>query len=404
MVVVKNCSKMIDKSTLLLISIAFILGVIILVMFGFQKKLLHFDKQSSASSPTKRSIHLEKSIQEIREEYPTIVYESTNIQGLMSFVYMHDEKYQSVILDTLNGKRFSFSDLIKADKKDDFLGKEEELLRLKYPEWIVDTILNGEIEKGYYVKDQEVIIYYYGVFEPYMENVHLKIDYQEIKNFIRFKPIFSESYQNENGYLYQKDKKTVALTFDDGPSGKYNAKILEELAKNKAHATFFMVGRLMNSYPNCVLNTYQSGNEIGSHTYDHNNIRTSKSEKVFDSISKTDSIYHSITGSHIKLLRPPYGAYNKENLENIPKTFILWSLDTEDWRYRNVNHIVEYIKENVSDGAIILMHELYETSYEALKIILPWLYAEGYQVVSVSELASIKNRVLEEGSAYLSIH
>ncbi len=159
----------------------------------------------------------------------------------------------------------------------------------------------------------------------------------------------------------------------------------------------------MNSCNNCVLQTYKSGNEIGSHTYEHMNIKTNSIEKVADSLNKTDQIYNTITGDHIKLLRPPYGAYDKENLETINNALIIWNLDTEDWRYRNVDHIVNYIKENAHDGAIILMHELYESSYESLKIILPWLYAEGYQVVSVTELANIKGRTLEPGNAYLSL-
>ena len=160
---------------------------------------------------------------------------------------------------------------------------------------------------------------------------------------------------------------------------------------------------MMNSCKSCVLQTYKSGNEVGSHTYDHLNIKRAAYDKVNENLSKTDNLYNSITGDHIKLLRPPYGAYSKENLETINNYFILWDLDTEDWRYRNVKHIVNYIKENVHDGAIILMHELYESSYESLKIILPWLYANGYQVVSVSELAKIKGKTLETGKAYLSL-
>ena len=159
----------------------------------------------------------------------------------------------------------------------------------------------------------------------------------------------------------------------------------------------------MESCGKCVADTYKSGNEVASHTYEHMNIKRNTYEDVNSSLNKVNDIYHKITKQNIKYLRPPYGAYSKENLENTKIPFILWNLDTEDWRYKDVDHIVNYIIENVSDGSIILMHELYETSYEALKVVLPRLYAMGYQVVSVSELANLKNKVLEPGNSYYKI-
>ena len=157
---------------------------------------------------------------------------------------------------------------------------------------------------------------------------------------------------------------------------------------------------MMKSCEECVKNTYMFGNEIGSHTYEHMNIKSNSIANYQNSLKKVEDIYTSVTNDTIKLVRPPYGSYNKTNLQNIDDPLILWNLDTEDWRYHDVNHIVEYIKNNVSDGSIILMHELYETSYQALDEILPWLYVNGYNVVSVSELAKLKNKPLEAGHAY----
>ena len=249
-----------------------------------------------------------------------------------------------------------------------------------------------------------MIIYYYDYpYEyDYTEEVYLTINYNEIADYLQFTPVLDEEYSNEDGYRYDQNKKSVAITFDDGPSSKYNSQFLEVLAKNKAHATFFMVGSMMSSCGKCVLDTYQSGNEIGSHTYSHINIKKSSVAEVNENLAKVDDLFYQITGDHIRYVRPPYGAYSKENLENINSPLILWNLDTEDWRYRDVDHIVNYVMENVSDGSIILMHELYETSLEALKIILPRLYAMGYQVVSVGELAELKGRSIEVGHAYRS--
>lgn len=349
-------------------------------------------------------------IEKIEKDNPNLekIYENNQVKDFKSIIYKNETKYQNLIIDTKTGKEITFTDLIKIDKNDKFAKKELELLKLKYPEFIVDDIKNNKGNTGYktyYVKDNEVIIYYYDYLLSYeiQDKISLIINYNEIKDFLNFTPTLDKSYQNEDGYNYSNSKKTVALTFDDGPSKKYNSLILEELAKNKAHATFFMVGTMMDSCGKCVVDTYKSGNEVASHTYSHINIKRSKSEEVKENIAKLNTKYNELTGDNIKYLRPPYGAYNKNNLDTINMPLILWDLDTEDWRYRDVDHIVNYIIENVNDGSIILMHELYETSYEALKIALPKLYSMGYQVVSITELAKIKNRTLEPGHAYRKI-
>lgn len=148
-------------------------------------------------------------------------------------------------------------------------------MNLKYPEFIVEGIKNTQGTKVYILKDQEMIIYYYdySYSYEYQEVVSLTINYNEIHDYLDFTHELSLEYKNEDGYQYSKDKKTVAISFDDGPSSTYNAKFLDVLARNKAHATFFMVGTMMNSCQSCVLNTYKSGNEIGSHTYNHMNMK-----------------------------------------------------------------------------------------------------------------------------------
>lgn len=416
----KYNDKIIDKSTIILIITALVIGALILVLLFWNKKLDNKNEEGSKSSEIKQNkkVNIDEIVKDIKDRYPNIVYESNDNTRYKSIVYKSakeknnedditksEERYNSIIIDAYTGKEITFFDMLKENKLASFEEKEKELLNLKYPEFITKGIENGAGEKGYYVTENEVIIYYYDYIYNYdiKEEVTLKIDFNEIKNLLNYKPELNKNYQNENGFNYSSNKKAVALTFDDGPSGYYNPLILEELNKNKAHASFFMVGTMMNSCKSCVLQTYKSGSEVGSHTYDHLNIKRAAYDKVNENLTKTDNLYNSITGDHIKLLRPPYGAYSKENLETINNYFILWDLDTEDWRYRNVKHIVNYIKENVHDGAIILMHELYESSYESLKIILPWLYANGYQVVSVSELAKIKGKTLETGKAYLSL-
>lgn len=376
----------------------FVLAIIFFVQIHTKDKLKEIPNIPSSSA----TVNIEGILKKEKESHANLVYESTGIKEIVSLVFQNDTGFESVIIDTKTGKKLAFEDLIKNENKEDFKNKEIELLTKKYPEFIVNGIKSGSGTKFYYIKDNEMIIYYYNFqFTPeYNEEVTLRINYNEIKDYLKFTPVLDITYENEDGYNYQENKKTIAFTFDDGPSGANNGKILNILAKNKAHATFFMVGNRMNSCVTCLKNTIASGNEIGSHSYEHMNIKKNSVEAVNESLNKTNQIYNQITGDNIKYLRPPYGAYNKTNLENATMPFILWNLDTEDWRYRDKDHIINYIKENVSDGSIVLMHELYGTTVEALEEILPWLYANGYQVVNITELASLKGETLETSHAY----
>lgn len=390
--------------------IIFIILIIVLLVlatyfvfkgFTLEEKPL-IDDNSSTSVPI---INVEEIIGNVKSENSNLIYESTQIEEFTSLAFLENDRVKTYFIDEDTGEELSIEDLIKEGKLEDFKNKELELLNLKYPEFIVQGIIDGNGNKVYLVKENEMIIYYYDYTYLYdvEEEITLKINYNEIHDYLDFTHLLDSEYTNEDGYQYSKDKKVVAITFDDGPSSKYNAKFLDVLARNKAHATFFMVGTMMQTCQKCVLDTYQSGNEVASHTYNHLNMKTSSIEDGNASIKKTDDLFYQITNDHIEYVRPPYGAYNKTTLENVDYPLILWNLDTEDWRYRDVDHIVNYVMENVSDGSIILMHELYETSLQALEILLPKLYAEGYQVVSVGELASLKDRVLEAHHAYRSL-
>lgn len=386
--------------------IIFIILIVILFViatfFLIKGLTLEESKPDQPSVPSTLKVDIEATIEDMKEKNGELLYESSGILEFTNLVFCNQDQEKSYFIDRETGESVDFEALIKDGKMDEFQAKEKELLNLKYPEFIVDGILNTDGTKVYYLKENEMIIYYdhYTYEYEYQDQVSLTINYNEVHDYLDFTHILDKEYTNEDGYQYSKEKKTVAITFDDGPSGKYNAKFLDVLARNKAHATFFMVGTMMNSCQKCVLDTYKSGNEVASHTYNHMNMKKNSIQDVNESIKKTDDLFYQITGDHIKYVRPPYGAYSKENLENVSYPLILWNLDTEDWRYHDVDHIVNYVMENISDGDIILMHELYETSLQALEILLPKLYAEGYQIVSIGELAELQDKNLQSGHAY----
>jgi len=192
----------------------------------------------------------------------------------------------------------------------------------------------------------------------------------------------------------------VALTFDDGPNPEYTGRILNVLEDNYSHATFFVVGTNAEKYPEALQRIASSGNEIGNHTYSHANLTDIVLANVEEEIDKVNRAVKKATGEITTVVRPPYGAYNDAVLNQLQQPVVLWDVDTEDWDSRNAQTIVDNIIANINDGDIILMHDIYESTAEAVELLVPRLKEMGYQVVSVSEMARYKGRELELHKAY----
>lgn len=349
---------------------------------------------------------IEEKVNVLLEEYKD--YELIAKEEYNNFIYLSFQNGEDVVsyfLNSKTGEEIDFKSILKPGMEDEFERKVEELLALKYPDFIVNAILKENVKRIYQIRDNELILTFDGVeTNPiFTEKLYLRINYNEIKDYLDFTFLLDSEYENEDGYNYDKSKKTIALTFDDGPSGEKTNRIVEALSKNKAHATFFMVGNRMKSSKSVIENVLNHGNEIGSHSYAHKNMARQKLQDVIADTEKTNEIYKSITGKDLIYTRPPYGSITKEIKESLDTIFITWNLDTEDWLHRNKDYIVNYVMENVSDGDIILMHDSYNSTVEAVEELLPKLYANGYQVVSVSELANLKGRTLETHTLYRSL-
>ena len=200
-------------------------------------------------------------------------------------------------------------------------------------------------------------------------------------------------------YRVDPSKPMVALTFDDGPS-QYTPGILDSLEKNQSRATFFEVGNRVNQYRDIVLRVSQLGCEIGNHSYDHALLGSASASKIRSELSTTDAKIKAITGKTPVLFRPPYGSIGRSLRQNAGKPMVLWSIDTLDWKSRNADKVYESVMRQVSDGDIILMHDLYSFSREAAKRLIPELKKRGYQLVTVSELAQYRNVKLADGECY----
>ena len=203
------------------------------------------------------------------------------------------------------------------------------------------------------------------------------------------------------GYSY--DTKMVALTFDDGPYSPVTNRILDVLEAYGGHATFFVVGNRVPYYTSCVTRAESLGCEVGNHTYDHRTTLTNMSAgSVRDEIVGCNNSITNALGHGPVIMRPVGGAYNATVCSNVDLPMINWSLDTQDWKNRNTDIIVSRILNNVRDGDIILMHDLYPATAAAMEIVIPELVRRGYTLVTVSELAEARGVDLQNGTVYTS--
>ncbi len=195
-------------------------------------------------------------------------------------------------------------------------------------------------------------------------------------------------------------KKRVAFSFDDGPHSTLTYKFVDKLKEYGATATFFVVGnRLGKSGGAAIQYVYENGCEIGLHSYTHEpSLYYSKctEEEYFRDMQQTADAVAKYIPATVTLMRPPGGNITKDRIASCPYAVINWSVDSLDWKYKargdeatkqkNIEIIVNNVMNQIDDGDIVLMHELYENSYEAFSIIIERLYADGYEVVSVTEL------------------
>ena len=195
-------------------------------------------------------------------------------------------------------------------------------------------------------------------------------------------------------------KKMVALTFDDGPYRPVTNQILDVLKKYNSRATFFVVGSRVSTYGDCIKRAVSLGCEIGNHTYNHTTLTSASDARVRMEIADANAAIRRYAGAGASLVRAPGGSVSSRVMSLVPYPFINWSVDTRDWSHRNTSKTIQNIKNNVRDGSIVLMHDLYYSTGDATEKIVPWLINQGYQLVTVSEMMEYKGVKLKAGKVY----
>ena len=211
---------------------------------------------------------------------------------------------------------------------------------------------------------------------------------------------FDKKEQSVFGALSDEEHPKIALTFDDGPHPVYTEELLDGLKKRKVMATFFLIGNNIEGNEEIVKRMAEEGHLIGSHTYNHVQLNKLSESKAKEEILKGCNKIYETTGVCPSFVRPPFGEWKKNMDFCVTMLPVFWNVDSLDWKLQNTEKIVKRVVKDVKEGDIILMHDIFKESVDAAEIFIPQLLQEGYQLVTVSELAAAKGITLENGTAY----
>jgi peptidoglycan/xylan/chitin deacetylase (PgdA/CDA1 family) len=189
-----------------------------------------------------------------------------------------------------------------------------------------------------------------------------------------------------------RDKRTVALTFDDGPDLETTPVLIELLARDNIKATFFVVGEKAKKNPALIAKLVQAGHQVANHSYSHPWYANFLFGKALEKqILQTKIALEKMIGSECFFFRPPMGLTNPHYRSILKKnniTMVGWNIRTYD-KYRDKHKIAEKISKKIRNGSIIMMHDSGE-SIEKLDYIIPAIYeklkAQGYSFTTIQEM------------------
>lgn len=196
-------------------------------------------------------------------------------------------------------------------------------------------------------------------------------------------------------------KPMIALSFDDGPNSRTTSVILDTLEQNNGSATFFMVANRLSHQGNadCAKRMVQLGCQLGNHTYDHSHYGN---DVTAEDIKNGINAIKDATGYYPSVFRPTGGYLSDTIKQNADAPICLWNVDTNDWKYKNAEKVKNYVLYAADDGDVVLMHDIYKTSAEAVQMFVPELVSRGYQIVNIAELAYYKDVDMSNGQIYSS--
>ena len=295
----------------------------------------------------------------------------------------------SIYLDKDN-KKFTLSSLFSSSNaaKQKFLSKIKQQLAEK---GLSEEVINQNIIN---FREQDIGIWKFNYNESKL-NISIESNKEDIDSveipvnnlykYINERYLKGEDLEKYNEYIKKRSRKVVALTFDDGPNPNTTPVALELLKKYNAKATFFMVGRSVAGNEDIIKQVVAEGHQIGNHSWSHPLLTKVTLEQAKSQINDTTEVLKKASGQDVHIMRPPYGGINSAIQAAVSQSFILWDVDTLDWKNRNTASIMKEVQKTQS-GSIILMHDIHQTSIDALPSVLQYLTEQGFELVTIDEL------------------
>ena len=327
-------------------------------------------------------------------------YEIITLRFFSNSTLLSNPLYEisTYVFDTKDHEMKTIKDLISSTETDKLQDKILKELQKKYPDCLLlDQVKKelSDISHLHFTFDHENFYFY---FDPYeiaagyfdimevsipIEQIGLTIDLELGESKKTYQPV------EKTTRIIDPDQKSIAITFDDGPSN-YTNEILNVLKKYDASGTFFVIGNKVEIYSDTMRRMVREGNEIGNHSYSHKWLTKLDQEELKEQIQLTQDIVKKVTGVTPRLLRPTYGAVNDKLRNSTSLEVIMWDVDTRDWESHNIDTIVKKTIKNTKDGSIIIMHDTKKQTVNILEQLLKKLEKEDYQFVTVTELKKIK--------------
>lgn len=213
---------------------------------------------------------------------------------------------------------------------------------------------------------------------------------------------------------YSPSDKLIALTFDDGPRSSTTNRVLDLLERSGGVATFFLVGYNIPDNAEVIKRAAAMGCSIGNHTKDHKILTKCSADTIKAQVNGVNSLLRDM-GVEPTLFRAPGGAF-KGVKDQIGMPLIQWSIDTQDWKYKDASHKGRSAEERTADlnriadmvfsqakgGSIVLMHDIYDFTADLCEIVIPGLVERGFKLVTVDQLFEAYGEKLENGVVYYS--
>ncbi len=349
----------------------------------------------------KVSHYKEKDKAELNISYESYVKDGRYISvklDIYEYIYQKKEYIETLRYDTQKGTFIDLYDIYDKEALSVLSNKTKQYFQMYFPEDSNTNqfhIASSPIISNYnsFVLKKDALVFYFqektlfdkaATFEVSYDDIkeYTVLEKEEVKTFVPYDQVLNEPVKN-----IDPNKPMIALTYDDGPTPKYTTAILDALKEHHASATFFILGSRANTAPELLQRMILEGNEIGNHTFSHKQLTILSQERIEEEIEHTQESIYEITKKYPDTIRPPYGSRNEQVMQAAKgKKIVAWTIDTEDWRSKNVESIVKKVLNEVEDGSIILMHDLYAATAEASIILIPELIERGYQLVTVSEL------------------